>query len=161
MCINNEFVCKMFYPCLPLTAVTETGEHCTFFTHVTLQLIPCNIFIIFMFCKCSFKICFRAWLQQTAATFLLNRDASNLKAESIISAKRFRERKNRGTPHQTRFCSQKHPSLPPAISSESYLSSGGVCRFCLLQSFDCNDWDDDLESISAKLHSISIVVLHM
>lgn len=44
----------MFYPCLPLTAVTETGEPCTFFAHVPLQLIPCNIFIIFMWSYLNF-----------------------------------------------------------------------------------------------------------
>lgn len=107
--------------------------------------------VIFEFCKCSFKICFRAWLRQTVATSLLNRDALNFKTESVISAKRFRERNNRGTPYQTLFCSQKHPPLPPAISCESYLSSGGVSRFWLLQYFECNDWDDDLESISDKV----------
>lgn len=148
----------MFYHCLPLTAVTETGEHCTFFctcsiTVNTMQHIYCIYVVIFKFCKCSFKFCFRAWLRQTVATSLLNRDALNFKAESIISAKTFRERKNRGTPYQTLFCSKKDPSLPPAISCESYLSSGGP----LTAMTGMMIW----RVFMTKLHTTSIVVLHV
>lgn len=143
------------------TAVTETGKHCIFSACVPLQLISCNRVMIFMWSyfifKCSFKIHFRAWLLQTAAISLLNRDGPNFKVESIISARRSRERKNRGTTIQTLICSQKHPLLQPTLVP--WILFDLWRRVCVLSSavlwlewleWDFND-DYDLESISDKV----------
>lgn len=154
--VQNHFL--MIFTPVFWTAVTETGEHCIFFTCVSLQLISCNRCMIFMWSyfifKCSFKINFRAWLLQTAAISLLNRDGPNFKVESIISARRSRERKNRGTTIQTLVCSQKHSLLQPTMPPKSYLTSGGgcVCSVLWLEWLEWEfDYDYDLENISDKV----------
>lgn len=75
--------------------------------------------VIFRYIFMYFKIGFRAWLLQTAATFLLNRDGRSCRAESTTSARRSRERKNRGT--KTASCCNL-PMLASAVCVSVCLS---------------------------------------